>query len=334
MMVPLTQLEVIGIRASLDQALSILQALRLAEVVTVVEPGTIPADLADLIARADSLCSLVDVSALSDRASAMSDEVLETTLDRLEPVAAKLLAEAEALRNEAEALPRSIAALDAVQPLVPELGRLNDRQLANLGLVSMTLVLDDPNLQIVPDLGSRLADLLGAAHLLAYAAAGPGTPVGCLLVLRRDDLPQVNALLGRERIAEVGVPAGFAGRSLRATVEAMRERLSALPSERLRVHGLLIDALSPVVGSLRETADSLRVRAERAVASQQAEVSSQTFRLRLWVPIERTAMIEQALVARLGPAVAVQRLESEARARSRKARRAKRPAPNGCGPSG
>jgi V/A-type H+/Na+-transporting ATPase subunit I len=305
MMVPLTQLEVIGMRPSLDQTLSVLQDLRLAEVVTVIEPGSAPADLTDLIARADSLCALINLPA---RGSAMSDDVLKTTLDRLEPAVAKLLADVEALRDETEALPRSIAALDAVQPLVPELGRLNDRQLANLGLASMALVLDDPELQIIPELARRLADLLGRAHLLVHAAARPGSPVGCLLVLRRDDLPRVHALLGRERIAEIGVPAGFAGRSLRATVEAMRARLSALPSERLAVQGLLIDALSPVVGSLRVTAGSLRVRAERAVAAQQAEISSRTFRLRLWVPAERTAMIEQALVNRLGPAVAVERL--------------------------
>ena len=237
----------------------------------------------------------------------MSDDVLLTTLDRLEPMVRTLLAEAEVLRDEAEALPRSIAALDAVQPLVPELGRLNDRQLANLGLASMALVLDDPELQIVPELARQLADLLGRAHLLAYAAAGPGTPVGCLLVLRRDDLPDVHSLLGRERIAEVGVPTAFAGRSLRATVEAMRERLSSLPSERLRVQGLLIEALSPV-GSLRVTAESLRARVERAVAAQQAQESPHTFRLRLWVPTERTAMIEQVLTKRVGPAVAVERL--------------------------
>jgi V/A-type H+/Na+-transporting ATPase subunit I len=305
MMVPLTQLEVIGMRPSLDHTLSVLQDLRLAEVVTVIEPDSVSADLSDLIARVDSLWVLVDLPASG---SAMSDEVLRTTLDRLEPVVATLLAAAEALRDEADALPRSIAALDAVQPLVPELGGLNDRQLANLGLVSMALVLDDPELQIVPELARQLADLLGRAHLLAYAAATPGTPVGCLLVLRRDDLSNVNALLGRERIAEVGVPNAFAGQSLRATVEAMRERLSALPGERLRVQGLLIDALSPAVGPLRVTAESLRARAERSLAAQQADVSSRTFRLRLWVPEERTAMIEQALTKRVGSTVAVERL--------------------------
>jgi V/A-type H+-transporting ATPase subunit I len=309
-MVPVTQLEVIGMLPSLDHTLSVLQGLRLAEVVTVVEPGSKPANLTDLIARVDSLCALV---ALPASGSAMSDDVLRTTLDRLEPAVARLLSEAEALREETEALPRSIAALDAVQPLVPELGRLDDRQLAKLGLVSIALVLDDPDLQIVPELARQLADLLGRAHLLAYAAARPGTQVGCLLVLRRDDLPAVNALLGRERIAEVGLPTAFAGRSLRSTVEAMRQRLSALPSEQQRVQGLLHDALSPAVGPLRATATLLRARAERAVAAQQAEVSPRTFRLRLWVPAERTATIEHALTTGVGPTVAVERLAAGSR---------------------
>ena len=45
MMVPLTQLEVIGMRPVLDQTLSLLQDLRLAEVVAVVEPGSAPTEL-------------------------------------------------------------------------------------------------------------------------------------------------------------------------------------------------------------------------------------------------------------------------------------------------
>jgi V/A-type H+-transporting ATPase subunit I len=60
-MVPLKQLEVIGMRPSLEPTLSVLQDLRLAEVVTLFEPGSTPADLADLIARVDSLCALVDL---------------------------------------------------------------------------------------------------------------------------------------------------------------------------------------------------------------------------------------------------------------------------------
>jgi V/A-type H+-transporting ATPase subunit I len=307
-MVPLKQLEVIGMRPSLEPTLSVLQDLRLAEVVTLLEPGSTPADVADLMARVDSLCALVD---LPTTGSAMSDDVLRATLDRLEPAVATLLAEAEALRDEAETLPRSISALDAVQPLVPELGRLDDGQLAKLGLVSIALVLDDPDLQVVPERARQLAALLGRAHLLAYAAARPGTPVGCLLVIRRDDLPHVNALLGRERIAEVGVPTAFAGRSLRSTVEAMRERLSALPSEQLRVQRVLADTLASAVGPLRATAASLRARAERAVASQQAEVSARTFRIRLWVPAERAAMIERTLTERVGPTVAVEGLDGE-----------------------
>ena len=132
-MVPLTLLEVAGLRPRLDDALTALQEERLAEVVTIVEPGETPPDLADLIARTDAVMALVDLSATG---TVLSDSALRTTLDYLEPQVAKLLAEEEELRGEAEALPRSIDALDALQPLVPELGRLNDRQLANLGLAS------------------------------------------------------------------------------------------------------------------------------------------------------------------------------------------------------
>jgi V/A-type H+/Na+-transporting ATPase subunit I len=317
MMVPLTQLEVVGMRRGLDPALAALQDLRLAEVVTVVEPRNVPTTLLDLTTRVDSLCALFGPPATGPAAPALSDAALGTTLDRLEPEVATLLADAESLRAEAEALPRSIDALDAVQPLVPELARLNDRQLASLGLVSMALVLDDPDQRIVPELARRLGDLLGRGHLLATAAATPGSPVGCLLILRRSRLPEVQALLGSERILQAGVPAAYANRSLRATVEAMRERLSSLPAERARARHRLDELLSPVAASLRATADALRARAERSVAAGQADLSARTFTLRLWVPTARTTVVEQALASRLGAAVAVERLPAGERREDR-----------------
>lgn len=314
MMVALTQLEVAGLRPRLDDALAALQELRLAEVVTIVDPGETPPDLADLIARVDAVCALSDQPVTG---TVLADTVLRATLDRLEPQVAKLLAEEEELRGEADALPRSIDALDALQPLVPELGRLNDRQLANLGLASMALVLDDPDLRVVRELSRQLAELLGRGHLLVTSATTPGSPVGCLLVLRRGDLPDVHALLGTERVVEVGVPAAYAGKSLRATVEAMCERLSALPGEREHVRSQLVATVKPVAGSLHATAAALRARAERAVAADQADLSSRTFFLRLWVPTRRTALVEQALADRLGPAVAVERVATRGSAEDR-----------------
>lgn len=307
MMVPLSQLEVVGLRPRLDDALAALQELRLAEVVTVVDPGETPPDLADLITRTDAILKLGDRSATG---TVLSDAALRTTLEHLEPHVAKLLADDEELRSEAEALPRSIDALDALQPLVPELGRLNDRELANLGLASMALVLDDPDLRIVPELTRQLAELLGRGHLIVTSTAAPGSPVGCLLVLRRRDLPEVDALLGTERIVKVGVPAAYAGKSLRATVESMRERLEALPHEHNRVQAELAATVMPVIGPLRATVAALRARAERGVAAAQAEVSSRTFVLRLWVPAKQAARVEQALSVRLGSAVAVERLDA------------------------
>lgn len=306
MMVPLTQLEVAGLRPRLDDALTALQELHLAEIVTLVEPAGTPPDLAALIARIDTACALMDQPTPAQVDTVLSDADLQTTLDTLEPLVAELQAQEEALRDETEALPRSIAALDALQPLVPELGRLNDRQLANLGLASMALVLDDPDLRIIPELTRQLADLLGRAHLLVTSAPTPGSPIGCLLVLRRRNLADVDALLGTERIVQVGVPAAYTGLSLRSTVDAMRDRLDALPAERDRVRRLLIDTVSPFVGSLRATGAALRTRAERTEAAGQATLYERTFMLRLWVPTERTQQVERALQHRLGPAVAIE----------------------------
>ena len=319
MMVPLAQLEVTGLRPRLDDALDALQQLQVAEVVTVVEPSGPPGELAELTARLDTLRALAGYEASFDPTGSgheetggageaiLADEALRDVLDDLEPRVADLLAELEGLRNEAQSLPPSIDALDALQPLVPELGRLDDEQLASLGLASIALVLDDPDQRVVPELTRQLADLLGRGHLMAASAAAPGGPVGCLLVLRRRDVAEVDTLLGTERIVQVGVPAAYAGRSLRATVEAMRSRLGSLPEEQARVQRLLASTVVPVSRSLEASAVALSARAERWEAANQAALSSRTFLLRVWIPTARSALVERALVDRLGPAVAVRR---------------------------
>jgi V/A-type H+-transporting ATPase subunit I len=317
MMVPLTQLEITGLRPRLDDALATLQRLRLAEVVTVVEADRQPRDLARLAAlaaRVDRLLALVDDEAPTGAGSGdrvLGDEALRDLLDRLEPRVAELLARLEGLRNEAQSLPRSIGALDPLQPLVPELGRLDDQQLGNLGLASMALVLDDPDQRVVPELTRQLADLLGRGHLMAASPASAGAPVGCLLVLPRSHMAEVNALLGTERIVQVGVPAAFAGKSLRATVEAMRARLDSLPGEQAQVQRLVAATVAPVTGSLGASAAALRARAERWEAANQAGLSSGTFILRVWAPTARATQIEQALADCLGAAVAVERRASD-----------------------
>ncbi|MEV0801578.1 hypothetical protein AB0I34_28045 [Kribbella sp. NPDC050281] len=82
MMVPLTQLEVAGLQPRLDDAPTALQELRLAEVVTIVDPGETPSDLADLSARTDAMLNFGDQSATG---TVLSDTALRTTLDHLEP---------------------------------------------------------------------------------------------------------------------------------------------------------------------------------------------------------------------------------------------------------
>ncbi|MPZ95290.1 MAG: hypothetical protein GEU96_10360 [Propionibacteriales bacterium] len=306
MLVPLAQVEVIGLRARLDDALAVLQSLRVAEVVTMVERAEPPDDLADLARRVDAVCS-----ASPDRptdGTTLDDEALRAVLERLEPQVAALLAQQEGLRVEIETLPRYIEALEALLPLVPELARLEDRHLADLGLATVALVLDDPDGRVVAELSSQLKHLLGRLHLMVTSIGEDAGPVGCLLVFRRADISDVKALLGSERIANVGVPDAYTGRSLHSTVEAMRERRAALPAEQEALQRGLVETIAPVLGTLRATTAALTARAERAEAGQHADVSARTFVLRLWVPVAQTAMVEQELRKQLGAAVAVARL--------------------------
>jgi V/A-type H+-transporting ATPase subunit I len=197
------------------------------------------------------------------------------------------------LREERDTLPATHAGLAQLLPLVPELGSMSDRQLADLRLATIVLVLDDTDASVLPQLRERLTELLGRRSLLVSGPSGPAT--GCLLVLRSADVPQVEALLGRDHVARVNLPEQYTGRSLRSTVEHMRRRLDELPGLLAAAEDEVADALAPFDAELRAAVVSVRARRERVVAAGSAQQSERAFAARFWVPAAAVAAVRSAV---------------------------------------
>lgn len=320
MLVDLARLEVTAHRDHLDEMLSVLQELRVAEVVRVQPPGGARRDSApepdDISDRLSALLALVPAvtsapavassevaqapqvqPVATEGASAPADatDEIQALLADLEARTTAVLEHIEALRSEAETLPQHITLLESLQPLVPELGQLDDRELAHLGLASIAVVLEDPQGTVVEVLRQALTERLGPTHLLVTSPTDEDGRVSCMLVLRRHRLAEVRALLGEELIGEVGVPEAYAGRSLRSTVAAMHERLAALPAARQAADQELAHLLDPVVTRLRDLKWEVAAQRERTSAALAATTSERTFTLALWVPVDEV----DALVRRL-----------------------------------
>ncbi|WNV77809.1 V-type ATPase 116kDa subunit family protein [Geodermatophilus sp. DSM 44513] len=335
MLVPMTQLELLGHREQLDEVLRRLQQLRAVEVAGADTPpaGGAPApapagdppaggpgpelrEVADLLARVERLLELaapddptpqLPPPGTPEPPTSALAEIVRQQEDRTDGLLTRL----EQLRAEGDALPRSAASLAALLPLVPELAELSDAELADLHLTTIALVLDDPEGRVAGELRDQLTDALGDRFLLVTAAVDGGS-VSCLLIVPSAAAADVEALLGRDRIARVTMPEAYAHRSLASTVTTMQARLAALPGELAQAEAAVREALAPAVPALRLARGVLAARAERRAAAAHADLGERTFALRAWTPRAHVTAVADALTGLDRPVVV-----AEVRARER-----------------
>ena len=244
----------------------------------------------------------------STRGSPLTPATLRDRLPELTAQARALRDRLEALRAESESLPHHLALLRTLVPLIPELSKLDDAELATLGLASIAVVLDDPGGTVTAALRSTLAARLGDSHLMVASAPNDTGRVSAMVVLRRHRLGEIRALLGAELIGQLGVPAGYAGRSLRSTIAAMHERLDALPAVTDAVTGELAALLQPLDATLRQVAAEFAARCERAHALHAVETTARTFTVTMWVPRDQVASVTERIDRELGSRAAIRRL--------------------------
>ena len=198
-----------------------------------------------------------------------------------------------ALEEERDRLAHYVEILGELEALVPELGTLSDAELEVLGLAMMALVLDDPAGMVVSLLDAQLRLQFEASYLLQ--TTGEGRSRGCLLVVPRDRLGEAESLVGSDQISQVSVPDTYAHLSLHMTVVRMRGRLAAVEGELAAAQSDLADVWLRVLPGLHVAARALRVIGERDAAVSAAELTSRTFLLRCWAPVERRADLMRQL---------------------------------------
>ncbi|MBL8931648.1 MAG: hypothetical protein JNL54_16125 [Kineosporiaceae bacterium] len=326
----MTQIEILGRRADLDAVLCTLQRLRAVQLAPAPSTAAGPpvlnptadqaADQAadkhlattQLRERVEAVLGLVPAETGLASPRPTHDHELHRLLLRLEPEVAELIATRDALRSEAELLPRYLAALGDLTPLVPELNRLTDSELAAAHLATVALVLDDPDGRVIAQLAEQLRELLGDRHLLVTARGDGSGTVGALLVTSSDRVAAVEQLLGSDQISQVTIPGKFSGRSLAGTVAEMRTELAEVPELLSRNAEQLAELVRPALPALLAARRDLAARAERLAAVELAALGERTFALRAWLPRGDLDPVRQSLRERVpGPTVVAEVADPE-----------------------
>ena len=255
----MTKVQIVGRKAHVEPVLARLQQMGLLELVNAQEEPTLQlapfpgdaeraehvAELRLLLTRLDGLLALAEDSdatrPLADAAaSADLGRELGTLTALVEPLADRI----EGLRTELAVLPRYIEPLRRLLPLIPELAELDESEIRALHLDAVALVLNTEDETVVDALREALRAELGDRFALA-AIRVDADAIGCVIVTPHSVAMGLQALLGRERVRPLPLPARYENLSFQGAVTAMERRRREIPAELSRAEAELHALLAP-----------------------------------------------------------------------------------------
>jgi len=332
LLVPMSKVRIIGPKGRLEGVLEELHRMELVQLADVRAEGEGETDplpegarrrgredeLRFLIAELEALLDLIgpDGTHHEVRADlvpgAVDLDAVRSRLREVKPRVEGLRERLERLGDEQVILPRYVGPLEDLLPLVPELARLEERDLDVLRLDTVALVLNTDDLSVVETLRGELAERLGDRFELVHENIEDGA-IGCVLVFSHSDSGVVRELLGKEHVRHAALPEGYGGQSLKGTVAAMRARLEVLPGEIRRAREELAALLRPHEEEWRTQLAALRAELEQLEAADLAGGTRRAFVVGCWLPAEELPRLRAELEERIGPEVVVEEVATDPR---------------------
>ena len=328
MLLPMTQVRILGRQRDVERVVGELHQLGLVEIADARESQAVEplggeedrsaraAELRLLAARTDGLLAEIaddpapSTTTLAERP--VDTDAIRAELELLSPQVDALRGRLDALRDERLVLPGYLEPLRRLLPLVPELADLDDEKLRRLRLGTTALVLNTDDERIVDALRGELAEELGDRFALVWTHVEDGA-IGCLVVFPQDHQQRVHALLGRAQVRQAALPEAFGRLSLRAAVDAMGRRLTELPEAIAAVERERDALLLPHAARLGDVRALVASEIERLEAAERFGATRRAFVAVCWIPRRRLARLRREIEARLGDAVLVEDLATSPR---------------------
>lgn len=315
MIVPMTKVHLIGHRRSLDATLSCLHDLGLVHLVDVTEDRTVllppmavgearlreTEQLRYLRTRLAALLALAPAPlpgpAGAEEAGIAGLDDIRAGLDAAAPEIEAAVRRLDELTTEKDTFPRYLDSLRRLLPLVPELTTLR-------GYGTMALVLDARHAAVLGDLNVALTELLGGNFEMISDKVDVDT-IGAVLVFPRRAHADVDALVGREQVSRLRLPARFENVPFGEAVAGMEERLAHLDDDidvaRSRIADLVV-----AHPEWRPVMNALDARLDELGAIRHVGATPHTFAVSGWVPTPRLDELRNAFAGRLGDDVVLE----------------------------
>lgn len=192
-------------------------------------------ELGHLVTRIEGLLSALGVAepAEAARPEAGADVASEARagVEALGPQVQALLAKQDSLEAELASLPRYEATLRRLLPIVPPSAHLPANS-------SVGVLVSRSHVSVLDAINERVVTLTGGRGEVVAEDVDAATRA-MLIVVPREFAAEVEALLGREDISRLRLPAGFADQPPDKAVAALSQRLAAIPPELAQVRAQL-----------------------------------------------------------------------------------------------
>ena len=222
-------------------------------------------------------------------------------VEELMPKVKALTSQRERLESELTSLPRYEATLRKLLPIIPASVR-------KPGNRSVGILVNREHMDILDTIGKRVFDLTqGRAEVVASDV--DASTHAMLIVFPEKYTNEIEALLGREDISRLRLPAELGGGSPDVILAALYRRMAAIPEQVKEINR----ELSELSARWQE-----KLAAWRAVLQDEIEATrvlprfgetDSTFVLAGWVPVKDFESVEAALRENVGSVVFIQKLK-------------------------
>jgi V/A-type H+-transporting ATPase subunit I len=310
-------IEIVGLKTDLQATLHILRqlgCLQIEELTDLPEVSARPLvldrdtlrqqeELSLLVARVGGLLETLGGSHQERVCSPSENYLIEARagVEELMPKVKALASQRERLESELASLPRYEATLRKLLPIMP--GSVREP-----GNRSVGVLVSREHMEILDTVGNRVLDMTeGVAEVVASDV--DISTRAMLIVFPERYTNEIEALLGRQDISRLRLPAELGEGSPDVVLAALYRRMASIPEQIKDINRQLVELSVQWSGKLAIWRAALQDEIEASRVLPRFGETDLTFVLAGWVPAKEIQKVENALRENVGSAVFIQRLE-------------------------
>jgi len=255
-----------------------------------------------LVARIEGLLDVLGGGQAPRPGLGQEDDLTEARsgVEALRPRVQSLIARREELQAELDSLPRYEMTLRKLLPIIPASAH-------DPGNISIGVLADRAHIGVLDAVGKSVLDVTGGRAEVVASDVDSSTRA-MLIVFPSDFSDEIEALLGREDVSRLRIPAQLGEGPPDVVLATLHRRMTAIPEEIEAVNHDLARLAAQWCDQLAMWRDLLRDELETGEILSHLGETDMTFVLVGWVPAKDFAKVNEELRDKIGETVLVRRL--------------------------